>query len=619
MTRLQLSALVDMANPQRVFEEVRTIVLMMFPEFTFEHIERVFKDIERLFLGEYPGYRKSSAEYYDLRHTTDVFLAMARLMHGAVIGGKSLAKSQINPGLICALMHAAGCIRPLEDDNDENDAKYAHPDTGRSIEFMGKYIAQSGISREEFGHYDKVLMGANLSEDISKIRFDSQDTEQLSKMLATATLISQMADRTYLEKLLFPYYGFRQTELMGYETSLELLRKTIRFYEVSRKRLALKLDGLNQYVRFHFKVYWNLDRDLYMEEIEKNIHYLASLMEQHTREYRERPLADEVVSYTAEEPKDEAIKFREIGIKRTGSKEDKRSIQDARECYRKLLALAHKVRSSVESNEPIDISLAVSQLRHIIDNDLIEPLYRCLVYEGNKASGNEEHTIDVTVFSLMVGLGMGYRKRLLLPLALFAFLHDVGMYKIPQEILGKKGGLSEQEVEVVQRHPVKSAEILSGLGDKFSWLANLALQVHERSDGSGYPKGLKENKIHEFASIVGLADMYSAMIKDRPYRDRIEKHKAMKAAIASLKGKLPAKILRAFLNQISFFPVGSYIRLNDRSTGRVINTNPEFPLRPVVEILYDHSGNKPKKPRMIDLSKQPLLYIIESIGEQELT
>jgi len=294
--------------------------------------------------------------------------------------------------------------------------------------------------------------------------------------------------------------------------------------------------------------------------------------------------------------------------------EGKNTMQEAREYYGKLLALSNQVQSSVQNDEMIDISSVIQHLRHIIETDLIEPLYYCLVFEENKESTMPEHAIEVTVLSLLVGLGMGHEKRLL-PLAMISFLHDVGMYKIPDAILKKKGRLSEREFEEVKRHPEISAGILSKLGDKFAWLANLSLQIHERVDGTGYPRGLKEDKIHEFAFIIGLVDMYSAMRRDRPYRDRVKKMRAVKGIISSSKGKFPAKVVKVFLNQVSFFPVGSHVKLNDRSGGRVIRTNPEFPLKPIVEIFYDHAGNKLKTPKIVDLSQQPLLYITESIDE----
>jgi len=314
----------------------------------------------------------------------------------------------------------------------------------------------------------------------------------------------------------------------------------------------------------------------------------------------------------------EALALGKTGFWNTGRAESRNTIQEARAYYKKLLALANQVQSSVQNDEPIDISSVIQHLRHIIETDLIEPLYYCLVFEGNKESTIPEHAIEVTILSLLVCLGMGYDKKRLLPLAVVAFLHDVGMYKIPAAILRKKGRLSEREFEDVKRHPEISAGILSKLGDKVGWLANISLQIHERVDGTGYPRGLKEDKIHEFAFIIGLVDMYSAMRRDRPYRDRVEKMRAIKGIISSSKGKFPAKVVKAFLNQISFFPVGSNVKLNDRSAGRVIRTNPEFPLKPIVEIFYDHVGNKLKTPKIVDLSQQPLLYITESIDEVDL-
>jgi len=301
----------------------------------------------------------------------------------------------------------------------------------------------------------------------------------------------------------------------------------------------------------------------------------------------------------------------------TGRVEGRNTMEDARAYYQNLLALADEVQRRVQGNETINISSVIHQLRHIIENDLIESLYYYLIIEWNKDGGVAEHSIDVTIFSLMVGIGMGYDKSRLLPLAMVAFLHDVGMHKVPQEILKKRGKLSDQELKEVQKHPIQSAEILSQLGDRFTWLVNLCLLVHERADGSGYPRGLKEGNTHNFAFIVGLVDIYSAMIKDRPYRNRIEKNNAMKSILASSKGKFPYKIIKVFLNQISFFPVGSYVKLSNYSAGRVISTNPNFPLKPTVEILYDHIGNKLKRSKIIDLSQEPLIYVIESIDEKE--
>jgi hypothetical protein len=285
MTELQLSLLVDTENPQSVFDEAKTIVLLMFPEFNFDQMERVFKDIVRLFNGEYPGYKKCTTEYHDLKHTTDAFLAMTRLLHGVTINGKALTEQQVNVGLICTLMHDTGYIQTL-DDNSGTGAKYTRIDTRRSIGFMDTYLSEHQFNREEFKHYPQILMCTGLDTRVNDIQFRSPEIELLGKLLGTADLLGQMADRMYLEKLLFLYYEFKEARIMGYEQELDILKKTIDFYTMIRRRLSADLDSMNEFVRLHFKVCWNVDRDLYMEAIDKNMEYLRFLLEEHEKDYR---------------------------------------------------------------------------------------------------------------------------------------------------------------------------------------------------------------------------------------------------------------------------------------------------------------------------------------------
>jgi HD-GYP domain-containing protein (c-di-GMP phosphodiesterase class II) len=318
----------------------------------------------------------------------------------------------------------------------------------------------------------------------------------------------------------------------------------------------------------------------------------------------------------------EAIRLRKTGILSKDGGAKGGTTNEVRAAYERLTELATRVESWVRKNETIDIPQIVTPLRSIIQKGLVGPLYTYLSFTGDVGSKVKvplvAHFIDVTVLSLKVGIGMGYDDKRLLDLAMIAFLHDVGLYKIPEHILNKNGKLTEQELKVMQRHPELSADILSKVDERYTWLADMALQVYERADGSGYPKGLKGDEIHEYASLVGLVGIYAAMIKDRPYRERIEKNTAIRNIIASSRGAFPAKVVKAFLNQISFFPLNCYVKLNNRSVGRVITTNPSLPLKPTVEILYDSLGNRLAEERIVDLSEQTLLYVTGSVDEKEI-
>jgi HD-GYP domain-containing protein (c-di-GMP phosphodiesterase class II) len=335
----------------------------------------------------------------------------------------------------------------------------------------------------------------------------------------------------------------------------------------------------------------------------------------------------EIIKDSADLDPEKKVNREEVNLSKTGilyrdKVEEKNRLEEARVHYQKLLTLANQVQSWVQKSLIINISSILPVLDLIIENNLIDSLYSCFVLEAEKGSKLKAdpvpHSVDVTIFSLKIGTGMGYDKRRLSNLAMIAFLHDVGMYRIPQNILNKKGKLSKAEFKIIQRHPEIGAGILSKLRDRYRWLVNVALQIHERADGSGYPRGLKGKEIHEYAYIIGLVDMYSAMIKDRPYRERIGQNRAMREIVASCKGKFPIKIVKVFFNQISFFPLNSYVKLNDRSVGRVISTNPNFPLKPAVEILYDNLGNRLAKARIADLSRQTLLYITGTVDEKDI-
>ena len=222
------------------------------------------------------------------------------------------------------------------------------------------------------------------------------------------------------------------------------------------------------------------------------------------------------------------------------------------------------------------------------------------------------HMVNVAIFSLKIGQGAGCRDDELPWLGLAACLHDVGMVTVPRRILDKPGALSPDEMALVRQHPEKGFRILQTLGPEFEWLANVALQEHEREDGSGYPRGLVGDQSHEYAKIVGLADMYEALSHNRPYRQMSSPVDVVKELISGQRRRFPDRILKGFIRGLSAFPVGSVVRLNSKEVGRVVATNPTLPLRPVVEVLQGSKGERLDPPRRLDLATNTLLFITGS-------
>lgn len=285
--------------------------------------------------------------------------------------------------------------------------------------------------------------------------------------------------------------------------------------------------------------------------------------------------------------------------------------------YDELLDKARDIQKRVQAGQGFSPSPALAVLHRIIQNDRIDEMFDYAV-SVSRDEDLPRHSIAVALGSLKVGKGLGYNTEELLKLGLAAFLENVGMYRLPKEILEKQGKLSSDELAKVREHPKLSARILEDLGSKFQWLADTAIQTHERRDGSGYPQGLRGTEISELAAVIGLMDTYMAMIRKRPYRHEYVQTDAVKSIIQLGKGKFPQRVVKEFLNQVTLFPINTYVKLNNDSIGRVVATDESRPLRPTVELLYDGVGNRLQERKTVDLSASPLLHIVDTIDERDL-
>ena len=123
-----------------------------------------------------------------------------------------------------------------------------------------------------------MILCTELDADIAAIPFPSREAELLGKMLATADLLSQMADRTYLEKLLFLYYEFREGNVGDFQDELDMLQKSVGFFDFISHRLKNKLDGCYRFMKNHFSFRWGIEEDLYLESIDRQKDYLRQIL-----------------------------------------------------------------------------------------------------------------------------------------------------------------------------------------------------------------------------------------------------------------------------------------------------------------------------------------------------
>jgi HD-GYP domain-containing protein (c-di-GMP phosphodiesterase class II) len=228
------------------------------------------------------------------------------------------------------------------------------------------------------------------------------------------------------------------------------------------------------------------------------------------------------------------------------------------------------------------------------------------------------HPVNVAIYAIKMAKHLDWSKDRQVEIGMSALLHDVGMGLIPDELLIKEDRLSDDEYLIIKERSNYACHILNNFKEDRAYLADCALHVNERLDGSGYPMGLKGDEIHEYARIIGLLDMYEALIHSRPWRERLLHFSAIKEIIKLGKNIFQKRHLRALLNIFSISPIFSYVRLNSNAIGQVIETYPGQPMRPKIRIVFDSQNRRLLVERTINLRENPFLYIVDSVSEKEV-
>lgn len=209
------------------------------------------------------------------------------------------------------------------------------------------------------------------------------------------------------------------------------------------------------------------------------------------------------------------------------------------------------------------------------------------------------HSINVALISNMLGRWLKMSEENLTILTAAALLHDIGKTKIPSEILNKPGRYTDEEFDLVRRHPSFGYDILLPFEQLDPRIKNAALMHHERCDGHGYPGGMKFHDIDDFSQIIAIADVYDAMTAARSYRAPLCPFQVI--ADFELEGlqKFNPKFILIFLERIAYTYQNNRVLLTDGRSANIIMLNKQFLSRPIVGV---STGT-------IDLSKTPDLRI----------
>ncbi|PZD94221.1 HD-GYP domain-containing protein [Paenibacillus sambharensis] len=194
------------------------------------------------------------------------------------------------------------------------------------------------------------------------------------------------------------------------------------------------------------------------------------------------------------------------------------------------------------------------------------------------------HSIGTAVIATSLGKRLLHDEGELATLATAASLYDIGSLKLPSFLIQKSSRLDHHEIAIMQEHTRLGYELLieSGLGER---IAQVALQHHEREDGSGYPNGLKGGQIDQLSKIVAIADVYMAMISERPYRPAVAFFEVMEEIHQEImQNRFDSAIGLTFLDLLLSAQVGCEVILSDERRGKIMLTNVNYPARPLIAL-----------------------------------
>jgi putative nucleotidyltransferase with HDIG domain len=287
--------------------------------------------------------------------------------------------------------------------------------------------------------------------------------------------------------------------------------------------------------------------------------------------------------------------------------------------YELSLALTERTFDDVMTGKGIDLA-TIRDIVHLLiqkvaaSNAALGQILAVKLYENLTYC----HSVNVATLSLLIGRQIGLDANAIAALAEAALLHDIGKTRISLEILKKPSALDKRERKMMEAHTTLGAEILVEVDGLRPLTPTVALEHHRGVDGTGYPD-LEGSTPNLLSQLVAVADIYEAMTGARSYQDPAMPEQAC-LVLARLAGtKLNTALVKAFVNAVSFFPLGSVVRTDRDELGVVIRTNTNEPLHPVIALI---GADLQRLPQEIDTSRRLLSghyerHVVETLRPAE--
>jgi HD-GYP domain-containing protein (c-di-GMP phosphodiesterase class II) len=263
-----------------------------------------------------------------------------------------------------------------------------------------------------------------------------------------------------------------------------------------------------------------------------------------------------------------------------------REIPKAKKIEKQTRILLRTTLEEVHKGNNINIPLAEKVVGNMVESVVRNPdALVCLSQLKDVSEYTALHSIRTCILALTFGRHLVLPKEELCLLGMGALLHDIGMAKLPQELLDKPAALTVEEFELIQKHIPWGREVLEQSGGVPATVLEIIEQHHERQDGSGYAGNRKADMIGYWGAIGAIVDVYDAITSERIFRQPLSAEETLKRMYEWRHKDFRADLVEEFIKCMGIYPIGSLVELNTGAVGVVITINRARRLKPKVVLL----------------------------------
>jgi HD-GYP domain-containing protein (c-di-GMP phosphodiesterase class II) len=293
------------------------------------------------------------------------------------------------------------------------------------------------------------------------------------------------------------------------------------------------------------------------------------------------------------------------------AEDEERQKEAAKRTYARSVAVTKEVINSIRMGRTANVKKVKRAVQAIVDQVLNnEASLMGLTTLRDYDEYTFTHSVNVCIFSVALGRKLGLSKLQLYDLGMAALFHDVGKSRVPLEVLNKQGGLSDEEWRIMQAHPWLGVLTLFGLrgyGEIPYRGMIVAYEHHMKTDLTGYPKSLRARELSIYSKIVAVADGFDAATSRRVYQTvPIQPDQVLKEMWENPRRGYDAIVVKAFINLIGIYPVGTCVILDTYEVAVVHGANPDVTHvhRPMVRVVTTPEGGLVHPGFLVDLAER---------------